>query len=174
MCRFQFFLERVPFVVLGEFVNAIAAAKQALANSERLCQLDDVGSDVFDLLTVLCFDRDKAVGNQPAEIQRDLRAVAVSYRHWPAILTRPVRLLQLSKRGKEFARCRDADRVASDGFFQLIGWKTPGVGGAGRCENTCRQCKESQFGQTNHAHDYACLRQIANGNLWRPNRRRTW
>ena len=24
------------------------------------------------------------------------------------------------------------------------------------------------------AHDYACLRQIANGNLWGANRRRTW
>src|SRR5260370_1202499 len=51
---------------------------------------------------------------------RDLRPILVCHRYWPAILPRPVRFPRLSKRREKFARCRDADRVASNGFCQLI------------------------------------------------------
>ena len=84
---FQLFLQGVPLVIFGELIDGAAAAKQLLANSERLCKLDDVRSNVFNLLTVFCFDSNEAVGNQPAEIQRDLRTIAVRDGHWPAILT---------------------------------------------------------------------------------------
>src|SRR5258708_25186848 len=36
-------------VVLGELVDAVAAAEHVLTHAERLRQLDNVGADVFDL-----------------------------------------------------------------------------------------------------------------------------
>ena len=103
--RLQFFLKRVPFVVLGELVDALAAAEHVLAHAERLRQLDDVGADVLHLLAVLRFDGDETVGNQAAKIERDLRAIAVGHRDRSAILARPI----------WFARFAQAPRTSSPG-----------------------------------------------------------
>ncbi len=70
--RLEFFLERIPFAVLGEFVDAIAAAEDVLAHPERLRQLDDVRADVLHLLAVLRFDGDETVRDQTTQIERDL------------------------------------------------------------------------------------------------------
>ena len=88
--RFQFFLKRVPFVVLGKFVDAIAAAKQLLADPEGFCEFDDVRPNILDLLTVLCFHGDKAIGDQTAKVKGDLGAIAKGHRNWATILVRPV------------------------------------------------------------------------------------
>src|SRR6266487_5023703 len=90
--RFEFFLQRVPFVVFGKFVDAATTTKQLFADAERLCEFDDVRPNIFDLLTVLCFHGDKAISNQTTQVKGDLRAVTVCYRHWSTILPRPVYL----------------------------------------------------------------------------------
>ena len=65
---FEFFLQHIPFVILGKFVQAVTAAEQVLTYAQRFCQLDDIGADVLDLLAILGFNRDKAIGNQTAEV----------------------------------------------------------------------------------------------------------
>ena len=72
---------------LGKFVDAIAAAEQLLAHSERLSELHDIRADILDLLTVLGFHGDESIGNQTAEIERDLRAIGVGHRNWAAVLS---------------------------------------------------------------------------------------
>ena len=89
--RLEFFLERIPFAVLGEFVDAIAAAEHVLAYPERLRQLDDVCADVLHLLAVLRLDGDETVRDQTTEVERDLRPVPISHGNRRAILTGPVR-----------------------------------------------------------------------------------
>jgi len=54
LCRLQFFLKRIPLVVLGKLVDAVAAAEHVLAYAQRLRQFDNVGPDVLNLLAVLC------------------------------------------------------------------------------------------------------------------------
>ena len=73
--------------MLGKFVDAIATAEQLLADSERFSELHDIGPDIFDLLTVLGFDGDEAISNQTAEVQGDLRAIAIGHRYWPTVLS---------------------------------------------------------------------------------------
>src|SRR5213079_1059538 len=107
-------------------------------------------SDVFDLLPVFCFDSNKTVGNQTAQVQRNLRAIAVRHRYWPAILTCPVCLSRLSKRGEKFARCRDADRIAPNSFCELLCREMAGLPGARGCEDASEECKHNKVYQTNH------------------------
>jgi len=56
-------------VVLGKVIDAVAAAEQLLADSERLAELHDVRPDILHLLTVLGFHGDEAIGYQPAEVE---------------------------------------------------------------------------------------------------------
>ena len=58
---FEFFLKRVPLIVFRELVDAVTAAEHVLAHAERLRQLNNIGADVFDLLTVFRFHRDESV-----------------------------------------------------------------------------------------------------------------
>src|SRR6266498_619867 len=127
LSRFQFFLERVPFVVFSKFVDATAATKQFFADAERLCEFDDVRPNILDLLTILCFHGDKAISNQTAEVEGDLRAITVRYRNWSTILARPVYLTGLFERGEKFARRRNSNRIAPGGFCQLVGRNAPGL-----------------------------------------------
>ena len=74
--RFQFFLERVPFVVLGKFVDAIAAAEQLSRLLRALLpSLMMSDADILHLLAVLRFHGDEAVRDQTAEVEGDLRAI---------------------------------------------------------------------------------------------------
>src|SRR6266853_1309267 len=58
-------------------------------------------------------------------------------------------------------------RIAFDGFCHLIRRQTlPFLGR--RCGNSSNQGKHGQCNQTNHREDYACLSEIANRNLSRP------
>ena len=87
MNRPQFFLERVPLIVLCKFIDAFTAAEQLLAHSQRLSQLHDVRADILYLLTVLRFHGNEPIGYQTAEVKRDLRAIAVGHRNWGAVLS---------------------------------------------------------------------------------------
>src|SRR5205823_14535122 len=111
LSRLEFFLERVPFVVLGELVDAVAAAEHVLAHAQRLRQFDNVGPDVFDLLAVFRFDRDEAVGNQSAKIERDLGAVLIRRPDRSAHLSDPIWFAWFFERGEKFAWRWNADRV---------------------------------------------------------------
>ena len=73
--RLEFFLQRAPFIVLGELVDAVPAGENVFADAERLGHFHDVAADVFHLLGILRLDGDETVGDQSAEIERDLRAV---------------------------------------------------------------------------------------------------
>src|SRR5262245_342312 len=84
LCRFQFLLKRVPFVVFSKLVDATPATKQLFTDAQRFCELDDVCSNIFDLLAVLRLHCDKAVGDQTAEVKGDLCPVTVRYRDWSA------------------------------------------------------------------------------------------
>src|SRR6202040_1864128 len=117
---FHLFVQRVPFAVLGELVDAVAATEHVLTHAERFGEFDDVGPDIFDLLAILRFDRDETIGNQPAEVKRDLRAVAIGRWNRAAILTGPIGLARLFQRGKEFSRRRDTDGIIADSFCKLI------------------------------------------------------
>src|SRR4029434_3577669 len=125
--RFEFFLQRVPFVVFGKFVDAATATKQLFADAERLCEFDDVRPNIFDLLTVLCFHGDKAISNQTTEVEGDLRAVTVCHRNWSTILARPVYLTGFFERGEKFTRSWNTERIASCGFCQVVGGNASGL-----------------------------------------------
>jgi hypothetical protein len=120
----KFFLKRVPLVVLGKLIDAVAATEDVLTYAERFRELNDVGPDVFNLLTVLRFNRDETIGNQTAEVERDLRAVLVVCRNRPAILAGPVWLPRFFQRGKKFARSRNADGIDAYRLSELIRRKT--------------------------------------------------
>ena len=135
--RFQFFLERVPFIVLGKFIQTVAAPEQVLTYSQSFGELDNVRADILDLLTVLCFDGDKSIGNQAAQVQRDLRPVAIGHRDRRAILAGPVRFARLFQRCEQFARRRNTDRLGADGPGQLVG-RQP----RGRCANERRAANQ--------------------------------
>src|SRR6266581_705550 len=165
--RFQFLLERVPLVVLGKFIDAIAAAEQLLAYSERFSELHDIRADVLHLLTVLGFHGDEPIGYQTAEVEGYLRTIGVGHGNWGAVLSRPVYFSRFAEGSKQLARRRDSDRIAFDGFCHLIRRQTlPFLGR--RCGNSSNQGKHGQSNQTNHREDYACLSEIANWNLSRP------
>ena len=76
--------------MLGEFVDAIAAAEHVLAYSKRFGKLDDIRANIFDLLAVFCFNSDKAIGDQATQVKGNLRAIAIRHWHRRAILPRPV------------------------------------------------------------------------------------
>ncbi len=92
--------------------------------TERFGEFDNVGANVFDLLAVLRFDGNETIGDQTAEVQRDLRAVSISCRNGAAILTCPIWLARFFERGEKFAGSRDTDGIVANGLGHLIGRKT--------------------------------------------------
>src|ERR1700730_14831026 len=97
LCRFEFFLQCVPIVVFGKLIDAAAASKNVLADAESLRQFDYVRAGIFDLLSVARLDRDETIGNETAEVERNLRAVTVSHRDRRTILTWPVYFCRFRK-----------------------------------------------------------------------------
>src|SRR5882762_2016549 len=145
LCRFQFFLKRVPFVVLGKFVDATAAAKQLFADPEGFCELDDVRPNILDLLTILRLHGDKAIGNQTAEVKGDLRPIAIGHRHWATILTRPVCFAWFFERCEKFTGRRNTDRIASGSFCHLVGGNVPCLRASSN-QDTARQNNRAKSG----------------------------
>ena len=121
--RFQFLLKRIPLVVLGEFVDAVAAAEHVLAYAQRFREFDNVGADVFDLLAVFRFNRNKSVRDQAPEIERDLSAILVGHPDRAAHLANPIRLARFFQRREKFTRSWNCDRIVADRFGHLLGRK---------------------------------------------------
>ena len=107
-------------VGLGKFIDAIAAAEQLLAYSERLAKLHDIRADILDVLTVLGFHGNEPVSYQTTQVEGDLRTIAVRHRNRGAVLSRPVYFSSFAKRGKQLAWRRDSDGIAFDSFCHLI------------------------------------------------------
>src|SRR5207244_4553472 len=112
-----------------------------------------VGCDVFDRVTVFGFDRDKAIGDQAAEVEGDLRTVTIRHGHRAAILTGPICFTRLLKRREKFTRCRDADGIASNCLGKLISRETSDFRAGGH-KNDAHQADRTQSLQTNHWSDY--------------------
>ena len=64
---FKLLAQRVPIVVIGKIIDAVAAAEDALAHVEFLGEVDDFLADVFDALAVLRLHRNVAVGHKGAQ-----------------------------------------------------------------------------------------------------------
>src|SRR5207248_10365759 len=96
--------------------DAVAAAQHVFAYSKRFGELDYVGTNIFDLLTVFCFDSDEPIGNKSAEIKRNLCSIAVSHWHRRPVLPRPVYFPRLLESCEQLSRCRNADRIGFDRF----------------------------------------------------------
>src|SRR3984893_5638436 len=147
--RLQFFLERVPFVVLGKLIDTIAAAEDVLAHPERFRQFDNVGPDVLYLLTVFRFNRNESVRDQAPEIKRGLGAVLVTRRDRSAHLADPIRFTRLFERRNKFARSWNADGMEPNRLGPLIGRQTRRFG-TDHCATAEQKCHGAESPYTPH------------------------
>ena len=63
LCRLEFFLKRIPLIGFRKIIDAVASTENVLTNAERLGQLEHIRTNVFYLLAVLRFNRDKTIRN---------------------------------------------------------------------------------------------------------------
>src|SRR2546428_9878403 len=126
---FQFLLKRVPFIVLGEFVNAVAAAENVFTDTERFRHFNDVSSSVLHLLTILSLDRDEAICDQTAKVHGDLRTIAIGGWKRTPKLPGPIWLTWFSQCGEKSARRRNADGFIPHRLGELIRRQARGLSG---------------------------------------------
>src|SRR5262249_37508914 len=158
--------ERVPLVVFGKIIDAIAAAEQLLAHAERLSELHDIRADILHLLTILGLHSNEAIGYQTAEIKGDLRAIGVGRRNWGAVLSRPINFSRFPERSEKLTGRWNSNRIGFNSFSHLIRRQMLSFL-CRRYGNSSNRGKHGQCNQTNHREDYARLSEIANRNLSR-------
>src|SRR5690348_6705852 len=162
--RLKFFLKRVPFIVLRELINAIAAAQDVLTDAESFRQFDDVSADIFYLLAVFRLNRNKAVRDQTTEIERNLGAILVVCSDWSPHLPDPVWLARFFQRGEKFTGAWNADGVELDRLGHLIGRQTPLFGSEHRTATKQNYDREESPDTPHGSPAYAHLGRLPAGN----------
>jgi len=129
-CPVELATHRVPIARIGFLDDAIAARHDRFAHIDRLGEGENVPPDLLDPLAVLGLHRDKAVGNDRAEEQRDLGAVGAGrIGLLRSEFGTPVRVAQLVENGENLARHRNnhvidglGGKLAEiDGFGRFLG-----------------------------------------------------
>ena len=117
---FELFAQRIPIVVLGKIVDAVAATQDTLAHVEFLGEIDDLLADVFYALAVLRLYRDVAVGHEGAKDEGNLRTAVRRLRCARANKLLPIRATVFVNRGEEFARHRYGYRFNANNLLDLF------------------------------------------------------